>query len=76
MDLNGENMEADVDEFYREVFKTLKFFQMKHKKELQEKRKAAKKRSLGEDKLEEEPKENPTIIMCSTVMEQIKVFKV
>nr|XP_060483981.1 dynein axonemal heavy chain 12 [Panthera onca] len=75
LDLNGENMEADVDEFSREVFKTLKFFQMKHKKELQEKRKAAKKRSLGEDKLEEEPKENPTIIMCSTVMEQIKVFK-
>ncbi|XP_040310640.1 dynein axonemal heavy chain 12 isoform X5 [Herpailurus yagouaroundi] len=75
LDLNGENMEADVDEFSREVFKTLKFFQMKRKKELQEKRKAAKKRSLGEDKLEEEPKENPTIIMCSTVMEQIKVFK-
>ncbi|KAG8523853.1 Dynein heavy chain 7, axonemal [Galemys pyrenaicus] len=75
LDLNGESMEADVDEFSREIFKTLKFFQMKQKKELQEKRKAAKKRSLEEEKVEEEPKENPTITMCTTVMEQIKVFK-
>uniref|UniRef100_G1PAG5 Dynein axonemal heavy chain 12 n=1 Tax=Myotis lucifugus TaxID=59463 RepID=G1PAG5_MYOLU len=37
LDLNGESMEADVDEFSREIFKTLKFFQMKLKKELQEK---------------------------------------
>uniref|UniRef100_A0A8C5Z8W6 Dynein axonemal heavy chain 12 n=1 Tax=Marmota marmota marmota TaxID=9994 RepID=A0A8C5Z8W6_MARMA len=75
LDLNGESMEADVEEFSREIFKTLKFFQMKQKKELQEKRKAARKQSLIEEKPEEEPKDNPTIIMCSTVMEQIKVFK-
>uniref|UniRef100_A0A8C9ANY2 Dynein axonemal heavy chain 12 n=1 Tax=Prolemur simus TaxID=1328070 RepID=A0A8C9ANY2_PROSS len=76
LDLNGESMEADVEEFSREIFKTLKFFQTKHKKELQEKRKATRKRSLEEEKTEEEPKENPTITMCATVMEQIKVFKV
>lgn len=76
LDLNGETMEADVDEFSREIFKTLKFFQMKQKKELQEKRKSAKRRSLEAEKLEEEPKENPTVTMCSTVMEHIKVFKV
>lgn len=76
LDLNGEAMETDVEEFSREIFKTLKFFQTKQKKELQEKRKAAKRRSLEEEKLEEEPKENPTITMCTTVMEQIKVFKV
>lgn len=75
LDLNGESMEADVDEFSREVFKTLKFFQTKQKKELQERRKAARKRSLVEEKPEEEPKENPTIAMCAIVMEQIKVFK-
>ncbi|ELV12158.1 Dynein heavy chain 12, axonemal [Tupaia chinensis] len=75
LDLNGESMEADVDEFSREVFKTLKFFQMKQKKELQERRKAARKRSLIEEKPEEEPKDNPTIAMCSTVMEQIRAFK-
>jgi dynein heavy chain len=69
-------MEADVDEFSREIFKTLKFFQTKQKKELQEKRKSARKRSLVEEKFEEEAKENPTITMCTTVMEQIKVFKV
>ncbi|XP_078207367.1 dynein axonemal heavy chain 12 isoform X10 [Callithrix jacchus] len=74
LDLNGERMEADVEEFSREIFKTLKFFQMKLKKELQEKRKTARKRSLEEEKIEE-PKENPTITMCSTVMEQIKAFK-
>lgn len=76
LDLNGESMEADVDEFSREIFKTLKFFQTKQRKELQEKRKAAKRRSLGEEKLEEEPKENPAITMCTAVMEQIKVIKV
>ncbi|PNJ26768.1 DNAH12 isoform 7 [Pongo abelii] len=76
LDLNGESMEADVEEFSREIFKTLKFFQTKLKKELQEKRKAARKRSLEEEKIEEEPKENATITMCSTVMEQIKAFKV
>ncbi|XP_059519194.1 dynein axonemal heavy chain 12 [Myotis daubentonii] len=75
LDLNGESMETDVDEFSREIFKTLKFFQVKLKKELQEKRKLAKRRSLGEERVEEEPKENPTINMCSTVMENIKVFK-
>ena len=76
LDLNGESMEADVEEFSREIFKTLKFFQTKLKKELQEKRKAARKRSLEEEKIEEEPKENAAITMCSTVMEQIKAFKV
>ncbi|XP_054201624.1 dynein axonemal heavy chain 12 isoform X8 [Homo sapiens] len=75
LDLNGESMEADVEEFSREIFKTLKFFQTKLKKELQEKRKAARKRSLEEEKIEEEPKDNATITMCSTVMEQIKAFK-
>ncbi|XP_012658003.1 dynein heavy chain 12, axonemal [Otolemur garnettii] len=76
LDLNGESMEADVEEFSREIFKTLKFFQTKQKKELQEKRKAARKRSVEEDRPEEEPKETPTITMCNTVMDQIKVFKV
>ncbi|XP_021099628.1 dynein heavy chain 12, axonemal [Heterocephalus glaber] len=75
LDLNGESMEADVDEFSREIFKTLKFFQMKHKKELQERRKATRKRSVTEEIPEEEPKENPTITMCSIIMEQIKAFK-
>lgn len=76
LELNGESMEADVDEFSREIFKTLRFFQMKHKKEIQEKRRSTRKRSVTEEKPEEEPKESPTITMCSTIMEQIKAFKV
>uniref|UniRef100_A0A2K5C589 Dynein axonemal heavy chain 12 n=1 Tax=Aotus nancymaae TaxID=37293 RepID=A0A2K5C589_AOTNA len=64
LDLNEESMKADVEEFSREIFKTLKFFQMKLKKELQEKRKVAGKRLLEEEKIEEESKENPTITMC------------
>uniref|UniRef100_A0A8C6I795 Dynein axonemal heavy chain 12 n=1 Tax=Mus spicilegus TaxID=10103 RepID=A0A8C6I795_MUSSI len=75
LDLNGESMEADIDDFSREVFRTLKFFHAKQKKELQERRKAARKRSLMEEKPEEEAKENPTITMCTTIMEQIKSFK-
>lgn len=76
MDLNRETMEAEVDEFSREIFKTLKFFQLKQKKELQEKRRAERRLSLMEEKIEEAPKENPTITMCAAVMEQIKTFKV
>ncbi|XP_029397555.1 dynein heavy chain 12, axonemal [Mus pahari] len=75
LDLNGESMETDIDDFSREVFRTLKFFHAKQKKELQERRKAARKQSSMEEKPEEEPKENPTITMCTTVMEQIKAFK-
>ncbi|XP_040850987.1 dynein heavy chain 12, axonemal [Ochotona curzoniae] len=75
LDLNRETMEAEVDEFSREIFKTLKFFQLKQKKELQEKRRAERRLSLMEEKIEEAPKENPTITMCAAVMEQIKTFK-
>uniref|UniRef100_G1KED4 Dynein axonemal heavy chain 12 n=1 Tax=Anolis carolinensis TaxID=28377 RepID=G1KED4_ANOCA len=32
-DLNGEKMETEVDEFFREIYKTLRFFQQKLKKE-------------------------------------------
>uniref|UniRef100_A0A2K6K6A7 Dynein axonemal heavy chain 12 n=1 Tax=Rhinopithecus bieti TaxID=61621 RepID=A0A2K6K6A7_RHIBE len=60
LDLNGESMEADVEEFSREI--------------LRPKERIARKKK--EEKIEEEPKENPTLTMCSTVMEQIKAFRV
>ncbi|XP_074055006.1 dynein axonemal heavy chain 12 isoform X7 [Macrotis lagotis] len=75
LDLNGESMETDVDEFLREVYKSMRFFQLKQKKEAQEKRKAAGRRSLTDEKIEEEIKDNPTVVMCDAVMEQIKTFK-
>nr|XP_008166211.1 dynein axonemal heavy chain 12 isoform X1 [Chrysemys picta bellii] len=74
LDLNGESMETEVDEFFREIYKMLKVFQQKQKKAELEK-KTLHRRAIVEEKLEEEKKDNPTITMCSSVMEQIKDFK-
>uniref|UniRef100_A0A8C5R657 Dynein axonemal heavy chain 12 n=1 Tax=Leptobrachium leishanense TaxID=445787 RepID=A0A8C5R657_9ANUR len=57
LDLNGESMEAEVDEFFREVYKTVKFFQQKQKKAYDERKKAAPHRTLTEEKVEEEKKD-------------------
>nr|DBA18657.1 TPA: hypothetical protein GDO54_016881 [Pyxicephalus adspersus] len=75
LDLNGESMEAEVDEFFREVYKMMKLFQQKEKKAEQEKKKAAHHRSLTDDKVEQEKTESRTVVMCNTIMEQIKDFK-
>lgn len=72
LDLNGESMEVEVDEFFREVFKMLKFFQQKQNKAEQD----MKKTAGGPPRQTERKQENPTITLCSTVMEQIKEFKV
>ncbi|XP_029456789.1 LOW QUALITY PROTEIN: dynein heavy chain 12, axonemal [Rhinatrema bivittatum] len=77
LDLNGESMEAEVDEFFREIYKMLKFFQQKQKKIDQEKQKAVRHRSLTgvkEDE-EEEKKENQMINISTLIMEQIKEFR-
>ncbi|XP_037760095.1 dynein axonemal heavy chain 12 isoform X2 [Chelonia mydas] len=75
LDLNGESMETEVDEFFREIYKMLKLFQQKQKKAELEKKKTLHRRAIVEEKLEEEKKENRTIIMCSSIMGQIKDFK-
>ncbi|XP_071332600.1 dynein axonemal heavy chain 12 [Trachinotus anak] len=73
-DLDGESMEVKVDEFFREIFKMLKYFQQKQNKAEQEMEKiAGKSRRPSEDAPRKQ--ENPTILLCSTVMEQIKEFK-
>ncbi|XP_068561369.1 dynein axonemal heavy chain 12 [Cebidichthys violaceus] len=74
-DLNGESMEVKVDEFFREIFKMLKFFQQKQNKAEQEMEKIAGKAS--QQPCEDDPRnqESPTVLLCSTVMEQIKEFK-
>uniref|UniRef100_H3B7G7 Dynein axonemal heavy chain 12 n=1 Tax=Latimeria chalumnae TaxID=7897 RepID=H3B7G7_LATCH len=36
LELNGESMETEVDEFFREVYKMLKFFQQKQKKVIEQ----------------------------------------
>lgn len=75
-DLDGESMEVKVDEFYRDIFKMLKFFQQKQSKAKQETEKIAGKTQQwpGEDGPKKQ--ENPIILLCSTIMEQIKEFKV
>uniref|UniRef100_A0A3Q1B603 Dynein axonemal heavy chain 12 n=1 Tax=Amphiprion ocellaris TaxID=80972 RepID=A0A3Q1B603_AMPOC len=73
-DLNGETMEVKVDEFFREGFKMLKFFQQKQNKAAQEMEKiSGTKRKPSED--DPKKQESPTITLCSTIMEQIKEFK-
>lgn len=57
-DLDGESMEVKVDEFYREMFKMLKFFQQK------------------QSKADPRIQKNPTILLCSAVLEELKEFKV
>uniref|UniRef100_A0A4W6E1U6 Dynein axonemal heavy chain 12 n=1 Tax=Lates calcarifer TaxID=8187 RepID=A0A4W6E1U6_LATCA len=74
-DLDGESMEVKVDEFFREIFKTLKFFQQKQNKAEQEMEKIAGKTRRRPSEDDPRKLENPTILLCSTVMEQIKEFK-
>ncbi|KAF7662821.1 hypothetical protein LDENG_00225550 [Lucifuga dentata] len=72
-ELNGESMEGEVDEFFRETYKMLKFFQQKQSKaELEQERVAEKTKP---DEGEPSKQENPIILMCSTVKEQIQEFK-
>ncbi|XP_039627270.1 dynein heavy chain 12, axonemal [Polypterus senegalus] len=76
LDLNGETMEGEVDEFFREVFKMLKFFEQKQKKAEQEMQKAPRKRLPGdEEDVVEEKKVMPAVQMCNVVIEQVKEYK-
>ena len=69
-------MEVEVDEFFREIFKMLKFFQQKQKKAEQERDKMAgvAKKKPGEEAAGKQ--ESPTALICSRIMEQVKDFKV
>lgn len=73
LDLNGESMEVEADEFYREIYKSLKFFQQKQKKAEQEREHLALEKPGEED---EDKQGSPTVAICSRVIEQLKEFKV
>lgn len=75
-DLDGESMEVKVDEFFREIFKMLKFFQQKQNKAEQEMERIGGKTRRPRSGGDPQKLESPTILLCSTVMEQIKEFKV
>lgn len=72
--LDGESMEVKVDEFFREIFKMLKYFQQKQIKAEQEKEKAAAKSEAKEEAPKKQ--DSPTTQLCNIVMEQVKDFKV
>ncbi|KAM9752840.1 dynein axonemal heavy chain 12 [Menidia menidia] len=75
LDLDGESMEVQVDEFFREIFKMLKFFQQKHNKAVQEMEKMSGKMTRQSNEDGPNKLESPTVELCSAVMEQIKRFK-
>uniref|UniRef100_A0A3P9JWU7 Dynein heavy chain linker domain-containing protein n=1 Tax=Oryzias latipes TaxID=8090 RepID=A0A3P9JWU7_ORYLA len=76
LDLNGETMETQVDEFYREIYKMLKFFQQKQSKAAQEVAKTYGKAEGQPDEKSSSKQECPTVNLCSIVIEQIQKFKV
>lgn len=71
--LEGESMEVEVDKFFREVSKMVKFFQQRQSKAAQELERKPRRKPGQEDpsKLE-----SPTVILCSSVLQEIKEFKV
>ena len=76
LELNGEGMEMEVDELFRESYKMHKSFHQKQKKADQEQDKRAdsgKRKRKQEDKGKQE---NPILLMCSRALDQIKEFKV
>ncbi|XP_034028529.1 dynein heavy chain 12, axonemal [Thalassophryne amazonica] len=70
-DLNGEGMELELEEFFRELYKMQKFFQQKQNKAAQMMEKS--KQHSGRD--DSSKQESPTVILCSAVLEQLKKFK-
>ncbi|MEQ2250438.1 hypothetical protein ILYODFUR_000797 [Ilyodon furcidens] len=75
LDLNGETMEAQVDEFYREIYKLLRYFQQKQNKAAQVLEKISG--VMRERSAEDDPRkqEDATVVLCSAAMEQINTFK-
>ncbi|NXM23807.1 DYH7 protein, partial [Oxyruncus cristatus] len=72
LELNGESMEAELDEFYRELYKVTKLFQQR-KKIPQDRKKTP--RPKEEAKTVKAIKANTTLTMCSSVLEQVQDFK-
>lgn len=76
LDLDGESMGTKVDEFLREIFNMLKFFQQRQKKAGLEKEKAVKDDKQKPAEVDVKPQERPTIQLCLTVINWIQKFKV
>ncbi|XP_065142099.1 dynein axonemal heavy chain 12-like [Paramisgurnus dabryanus] len=74
LDLNGDSIEQEVEEYLREIYKMLKFFQQKQKKAEQERERIAGVKKRPKEQ-EEEKQEDATILICSSVLDQVKEFK-
>ncbi|XP_078466584.1 dynein axonemal heavy chain 12 [Lampetra planeri] len=79
LELNGETMATELEEFFREMYKHLKFFQQRQKKAEQERQRDAprKKRgdSAGAEIEEAQEQSDPSVQMCSNVLGHVKEFK-
>ena len=87
-DLDAESIEGEVEEYWREIYKIQKLFNVKLKKlqaEREERERERKKRKRHTDDSEEnkeEDKEEPEVTppsaltICNTVQDQMKDFKV
>lgn len=71
-ELDGMSLETNLDDFFRDIFKMLKFFQQKQNRDEKDAEKVFRK--TGDD--EPKKQESPSVVLCSAVMEQIKEFKV
>lgn len=77
LDLDGEKMAVKVDEFLREIFNMLKFFQQRQKKAGLEKKKEVKDQTQKPLEVELNSQESSTIhSLILTVVNWIKEFKV
>nr|XP_026690532.1 dynein heavy chain 12, axonemal isoform X1 [Ciona intestinalis] len=73
--LESEAIEAEVDEFWREIYKSNKSFVTKSKKAQEEKKKnAPRRKKLGDEEVEEE-KKDMMVTLCSAIMDDVKEFK-
>lgn len=75
LDLNGERMKVEVDEFFQEIYKIQKVFQQKQKKVEQTRDNLGiVKKQYGEE--DETKQKSPSVVVCSRVIEQMKEFVV
>ncbi|TWW56799.1 Dynein heavy chain 7, axonemal [Takifugu flavidus] len=75
LDLDGESMGVKVDEFLREIFNMLKFFQQREKKAALEMEKLVKDAKQQSTEADPKAQESPTIHLCLTVIAWVKEFK-
>jgi dynein heavy chain len=75
LDLDAEQIDAEVDEFWREFFKVYKIFQQQQKAKEKERGPKSVRRSIAAGAEEEDGSSLAAMRICNTVQNQIKEFK-